>query len=174
MIPSLRNYIILALGAALVVAGLAAWQYRRMYRATDFALDVQNAALKTQRAEAERTLKAETERADQLQAALEASARIAQENERDFNKSLAAARKLAAAEPPYRVRVVAGSCGAGDSGAGGKGAPVAGGGGDASRATTGLLDPAVSARIRGVVFEVEELQRDFNTCQTRLLARTKP
>lgn len=170
---NVRDYIIFALAAALAIAGLATWQYRRMFLATDFALTTQNKAIKAQNEEASRKFKTLTEKADAEQ--LRYRTAMMQQKEKDdaFETELDRLRKLVGSPDaaPQRVRIVSSSawCSSGSAASSVRTGIDAGAQPDA--ASSGLLPAKNSRLLNERLIEVEELSRDFNKCQAELLAR---
>jgi len=169
IIPSIKTYVIYALSVLSVVLGLAAWGYRSAYISADMTLQLQNKAIEAQNKTAESELKKITAERDSIQDAYGVLAKTMDKDQRNFDEELQRLRNRPPAPGAVRVRVVPGTCGEGGDGPAGREAANSPIGPAAQTAATGLLAPAVVGRIDGVAFEVEELQRDFNTCQTYLL-----
>lgn len=171
MIAKIEMYAMAVLMAACVLLGVATWGYHGMYKSSQEALTTLKAAVKTRNDEAAAKLAELTKQVAEKDAALDASGKLLQEQKDDFQKKLDDMRFDATDAPPVRVRVVPGSCGSGGGGAASKRAPTGPVGPSTETTATGLLDPEVSRTLRGIIVDVEELQRDFNTCRADLLRR---
>lgn len=169
-LSALQKYLILGLVVLCGVLIASTWSYRSMYKAKSFALDTQNQAIKQQNEMAERKLKDMTAERDALQTKYDTAKAEQEKKDEAFNKALAAMR-VAIDGTPVRVRVA--SCDARSSGGGSAGGvrPAAASGGAAQGSATGLLPAENSRRLNLALIEVEELSRDFNSCQAALLAR---
>ena len=164
--PDLRNYALLALLAVCTVLGLGAWQYKRMYNATNYALKTQSAAIERQNKAAKDEYETLKKDRDALQSERNALAKkLESQGEQDKTKIADDGRRDTA---PVVVRYItryARSCGEGGSG-GGAGAVPPGAGDPA--VSSGLLAPEaekLAARDRD---DVERLQAAFNNCAAKV------
>lgn len=166
--PSLKNYALAGLIALCAVLFLGAYEYRRMFKATDFALKTQNEAIKAQNKTAEDTLKRLTTERDALQKTLDTKA-AAQEKTDEKGKAAVAADSARDASVPVRVRYVSvpSGCGGG-SPAGGAAAPAQDRPGDAGT-TSGVLAPAAQKQFGSAVDDIETLQLAYNSCRARVV-----
>lgn len=171
-LSALQKYMILGLGILCAILLASTFSYRSLYKAKTLALDTQNQAIKQQNEEARRKYDALKEERDALQTKFNAAKAAQEKKDEDFNKALAAMR-AAVDGAPVRVRVA--SCGPRASGGGSTGGvrPATGDSSQADAAATGLLPAENSRRLNLALIEVEELSRDFNSCQAALLARMK-
>ena len=164
--PDIRNYALIALAILCGVLGLSTWQYKRMYKATDFALTTQNAAIEANNKEAKRQYDILKGERDQLQewknqhaAALEkqgenAKSQIADDSIRDT--------------APVVVRYIsrdARGCGNGASGGGTAAAKLGDGNANVS---SGVLAPEVEKLIKRDADDIERLQAAFNLCAQKV------
>ena len=166
MIETVKNYVIMLLVALLVTTSLATWQYRRMFKATDFALQTQNKAIEDQNHAAEKkyeTLKGER---DALQNERDV---LAGKLEKQGEKAKSALADDSSRDPaPVVVRYIsrpARSCGDGGAGAGASAAKP--GAGD-SAVSSGVLAPEAQELLKRDADNVERLQAAFNLCAEKV------
>jgi hypothetical protein len=171
MISTIETYIIVGLLALTGALGLSTMEYRRLYQSEKIALKAQNTMIEQQKKAAAAEIAELNKQAEAQRLALLKSTRKLVENENDFNDKLTAMRHTVDAQPPYRVRIVTRS--AGDSGGSAKGGTAANSASGAGQATTatGLLDQTITANLRQFAYDVETLQRDFNTCRADIIRR---
>lgn len=167
----LKNYALLALAALCVVLGLSTCEYRRQFKSASTALAMLNGAVERQKKEADDLLKQRTAERDERQRQLDLATDKIKTDGAAYEKALADLRQQLTDRPTvYRVRLVPGSCGAGGGGAQGAAAPGTAGGAQPPAATTGVLDPEVGRRLDALKLDMEELQKDFNTCRAHALS----
>lgn len=167
-LTDLKAILIYILAALVLVLGLSTWEYRRMFKATDFALTMQNAAIKRQNEAAADLLKKRTSERDALQAQLDKRA-AAQRKTDDQGKAQITSDSKRDAATPVRVHYVSRDAG------GGGGCPASGaaaaaqlGGGDAS-AAGGVLAPEAAELFKRDQDAVERLQLAFNSCRATVM-----
>jgi hypothetical protein len=165
-----KNYALLALAILVVVLASATMGYRKLYKASDLALQTQNSAIKAQNKQAETLLALRTTERDALQIKLDAKAKAQEKTDEAGKNQITADSKRTAADPvPVRVRYV--GCDArrsGGSPAGQGTAPAAAGGGDADTSGGVLASPAAELFKRDQD-AVEALQLAFNSCRARVV-----
>lgn len=169
-LTDLKAIAIYLLAALVVVLGLTAWQYKRMYKATDLALSIQNTAILAQNLAAQQKLKDRTAERDALQEKLDARAKAQGKTDEQAVDKIASDDKLQRAAP---VRVSVHNC-TRDAGSGG-GRPA----GDAARpagaraedtgSASGVLPEENSRRLADALTEVETLSAAFSSCRATLI-----
>ncbi len=159
-----KNYVMLGLAVLVTVFGLAAFEYKRLYKATDFALKTQNAAIETQKKRAADELKQALAERDAKQAELDKRAQAQEKTDDSVVKQVDAAR-AADASAPVRVRYITRYSGGCDPRAGGAAAADAQAGGADAGTATGVLAPAAQGRFDDTVRDIEILQAAFNSCK---------
>lgn len=167
--PDLRNYALMALAALVVVLGMSTWEYRRMFKATDFALALQNNAIKAQNTAAEQLLKRRTAERDALQKKLDDRAAAQEKTDGKAVAQIGVDDKQQRAAP-VRVRVL--NC-TRDAGSGGGRAPgeataAAGAGAEDAGATSGVLSKAGARRLADALTEVETMSAAYASCRASL------
>ena len=166
MVPDLRNYALMALALLVVVLGLSTWEYRRMFKATDFALALQNNAIKAQNTAAEQLLKKRTAERDALQKKLDERAAAQEKTDEKAVGQINADDKQQRAVP-VRVRVLNYTCDAGSRGGGapGEATATAGAGAEDAGAAGGVLAKEADELIKRDINAIETLQAAFNSCK---------
>lgn len=171
-LTDLKAVLIYILAALVFVLGLSTWQYRRMFKATDFALTTQNRAIDQQNKIANRRLVQLTNERDAKQAELDKRA-VAQE--KTDGKAVAQIgvddkRQRAA---PVRVRVLNCTRDARSSGgsAPGETAAAAGTGAEDAGAASGVLSKAGAGRLADALTEIETISAAYSSCRSELLAQ---
>lgn len=165
-LPDLRTIALYVLAGLVLVLGLSTWQYRRMFKATDFALAVQNNAITAQNLAADRLLKTRTAERDALQTQLNARAAAQEKTDEKAVDQIAADDKRQRVAP-VRVRVHNCTRDDGPSGGGAPGSPAAAakaGAGDAD-ASSGVLPEAAARRFADALKEVETMSAAFSSCK---------
>src|SRR5687768_10263162 len=156
-LPDLRNYLILGLAASTLVLGLSTCSYRRMYVSTDYALGVQNQAIKAQKDTAEKRIAELSRERDDL---------YEKQTKKDEDVQIQIAeyeRRLL--DRPISVRVAPGPrCSSG--GSPGKGS---GGGTQDSAPATGILPDANARRLKQVIAEMEQVNAAYTSCRETLV-----
>lgn len=165
---SVKNYIILALLALCTVLGLSTWQYRRMNAATAYALETQNAAIVSQKANAQNLLATLTERAERAEKELKDRA-DAQEKVDALAKDTIARDDARQRAAPVSVRYVTRGCGPSGGGTSGEAPAAAKSGDDHLPTAIGVLPPAGARRLADALTEVETLNAAYASCRTALL-----
>ncbi|WP_027729958.1 hypothetical protein ABL850_15520 [Variovorax paradoxus] len=170
MVPDLRNYALMALALLVVVLGLSTWEYRRMFKATDFALALQNNAIKAQNTAAEQLLKKRTTERDALQMKLDERAAAQEKTDEKAVAQIGADDKQQRAAP-VRVRVLNCTRDAGSSGgrAPGEATAAAGAGAEDSGAASGVLSKAGARRLADALTEIEMMSAAYSSCRANLL-----
>jgi hypothetical protein len=169
-LTDLKAITIYVLTALLLVTGLAAWQYKRMYKAMDFALTTQNAAIKAQSATAEQLLKQRTAERDELQKKLDARAMAQGKTDEKAVAQIDADDKLQRAAPVrVSVRYVTRDAGCGSGGSKGKAAPIPGTGSEDASTGSGVLSQAASGRLADAIKEVEANSAAYSSCRATLI-----
>lgn len=165
-LTDLRAILIYILAALVLVLGLSTWQYRRMFKATDFALTTQNAAIDRQNKAADDLLKKRTAERDALQTQLNTRA-AAQEKTDEKAVGQIAADDVRQRAAPVRVRVhnCARDAGSGSGGAPGGAAAAAGPRAEDAGAASGVLSKAAARRFADAVKEVETMSAAFASCK---------
>lgn len=162
----LKAILIYILAALVVVMGLSTWQYRRMFKATDFALTTQNAAIKAQNKSADDLLKQRTAERDALQTQLNTRAAAQEKTDEKAVGQIDADDKRQRASP---VRVRVHDC-TRDAGPRGGGAPGGAAASPEARAgdtgaASGVLPEAAARRFADALKEVETLSAAFGSCK---------
>lgn len=160
------KYALILLAAALVATGLTAWQYRRMFLASDFALTTQNEAIKQQSLQAKRLLDALTADRDAKQAELNKRAAAQEKTDAQRVTDIRAAERDPA---PIRVRVEPSPCRASGGGAAGRPAPAAKAGPGDFRPSYGLLPKETAGRLAAVISEIEIMSAAYASCRATLV-----
>lgn len=165
-LTDLRAILIYILAALVVVLGLSTWQYRRMFKATDFALTTQNAAIKALNRAAADLLEQRTAERDALQTRLNERAAAQEKTDEKAVGQIAAddKRQRAAA---VRVRVHDCTRDARPGSGGAPSGPAAGpeaGSGDAG-AASGLLPETGARRLADALKEIETMSAAFASCK---------
>jgi hypothetical protein len=165
-LTDLKAIVIYILAGFVLVLGLSTWQYRSMFRAADFALTTQNAAIKARNEEAKNTLLRLTVERDALQLLLNTRAAAQRKTDEKAVAQIDADDKLQRAAP---VRVRVHDC-TRDAGSGGgvtssQVAPAAqAGAGDAGSAS-GVLSEAGARRLADALNEIEIMSAAFASCK---------
>jgi hypothetical protein len=165
-LTDLKAILIYILTALVLVLGLSTWQYRRMFKATDFALTTQNDAIKAQNKTAADLLKQRTAERDALQIKLDARAAAQGKTDEKAVGQIATDDKRQRAAP-VRVRVHNCTRDAGPSSGGapsGVAARPEAGTGDAG-AASGVLPEAAARRFADALKEVETMSAAFSSCK---------
>jgi hypothetical protein len=165
-LTDLKAILIYILAALVVVLGLSTWQYRRMFKATDFALTTQNTAIKQQNKTAEDLLKQRTDERDALQKKLDERAAAQEKTDEKAVDQIAVDDKRQRVAP-VRVRVHDCTRDAGPRGGGAPGGAAAtakAGTGDAD-AASGVLPEAAARRFADALKEVETMSAAFSSCK---------
>jgi len=166
MLETVKTYALLGLAIGCVTLSLSTCEYRRQYKSTALALDVQNKAIDAQNKEAERVLKSRTAERDALQKQINETAEAQEKKDVATRKVLAQAALDAEREPTViRVRVPAGNAGCSGGGGASKAGAATGAGAPDPYAFTGLLAPEAERRFKSAVTEIETLQAAFNSCK---------
>lgn len=161
----IKNYVMLGLGVLVVVFGLAAFEYKRLYKATDLALQTQNKAIDAQNKRADAELKQAKAERDAKQAELDKRAQAQEKTDDSVVKQVDAAR-AADASAPVRVRYITRYSGSCDPRPGSAAAADAQAGGADAGTTTGVLAPAAQGRFDDTVRDIEILQAAYNSCRS--------
>lgn len=166
VLTDLKAIAIYILAALVVVLGLSTWQYRRMFKASDFALTTQNDAIKARNAEANRRLIQLTNERDGKQAELD-KRHAAQEKSDVIAVTQIAAddRRQRAAPVVVRVRGCARVAGGGGGGAASPAAAGAGPGPADPSPAGGLLSEAGSRRLADALTEIEKMGAAYASCR---------
>jgi hypothetical protein len=165
-LTDLKAILIYILAALVLVLGLSTWQYRRMFKATDFALTTQNAAIKQQNKTAEDLLRQRTEERDALQTRLNTRAAAQEKTDEKAVDQIAVDDKRQRVAP-VRVRVHDCTRDAGPRGGGApSGAPATAkaGAGDAG-AASGVLPEVGARRLADALTEIETMSAAFSSCK---------
>ncbi|MGJ3704661.1 hypothetical protein [Variovorax sp. AFSI2.2] len=172
VLPDLRNWALLALSVLVVALGLSTWQYKRMYAATDFALAVQNNAIKAQNKVAEQLLAKRTIERDALQKKLEERAAAQGKTDEKAVAQIGADDKQQRAAP-VRVRVhdCTRDAGSGGGRAPGEAAAAAGAGAEDTGAASGVLSKEGARRLADALTEVETMSAAYASCRAELIAQ---
>lgn len=165
-LTDLKAILIYILAALVLVLGMSTWQYRRMFKATDFALTTQNAAIERLNNTADRLLKQRTAERDALQKKLDERAAAQEKTDEKAVDQIAADDKRQRVAP---VRVRVHDC-ARDARPSGGGAPsdvastTKAGAGDASEAS-GVLPEAGARRLADALTEIEKMSAAYGSCR---------
>lgn len=166
LLTDLKAILIYILAGLVLVLGLSTWQYRRMFKATDFALTTQNAAIKSQNDKANRRLLQLTNQRDALQAELDNRA-AAQEKTDGKAVTQIAADDHQQRSAHVRVRVL--NCtrdaGGGSGGAPGGAATGANAGAEDAGASSGVLSKEGARRLADALTEIETMSAAFASCK---------
>lgn len=170
MLPDLRNYALFALAALVAVLGFSTWEYRRMFKATDFALTTQNRAIEQQNDTANRRLVQLTNERDAKQAELDKRAAAQEKTDGKAVAQIGADDKQQRAAP-VRVRVLNCTRDAGSSGgrAPGEAAGAASSGAADAGAASGVLSQAGARRLADALTEIETMGTAYASCRASLL-----
>lgn len=159
-LPDIRNYVILALVVSCAVLGLSTCEYRRQFKAADFALEVQNQAIQAQKDLVNKKLLLLTKQRDEEYLLREEVDKNAKSQITHLQRQLDAV--------PISVRY---STQGGDAGCGGGSAAkesTDAGAGHAG-AATGVLPEANSRRLKRALKEIEELSTAYTSCRAQLV-----
>jgi len=172
-LTDLKAILIYILAAIVFVLGLSTWQYRRMFKATDFALTTQNAAIKARNDEANLRLVQLTNERDAKQAELDKRA-AAQEKTDGKAVTQIAADDRQQRSVPVRVRVhnctrVAGS---GGGRAPGEATAAAGAGAEDAGSASGVLSKEGARRLADALTEVEGMNAAYASCRADLYSKS--
>jgi hypothetical protein len=165
-LTDLKAILIYILAALVFVLGLSTYQYRRMFKATDFALTTQNAAIKSQNKAAADLLEQRTAERDALQTQLNTRAAAQETTDEKAVGQIDADDKHQRAAP---VRVRVHDC-TRDARPRGGGAPSGttsspeAGAGDAGP-TSGVLPEAGARRLADAMTEIEKMSAAFGSCK---------
>ncbi|HWT21687.1 MAG TPA: hypothetical protein VN280_22525 [Variovorax sp.] len=165
-LTDLKAILIYILAALVLVLGLSTWEYRRMFKATDFALATQNDAIKARNNEANRRLVQLTNQRDALQAELDKRAAAQEKTDGKAVTQIAADDRQQRAAP-VRVRVFNCTRGAGSGGGGAPGGAATGanaGAADAG-AASGVLSKEGARRLADALTEIETMSAAFASCK---------
>jgi hypothetical protein len=165
-LTDLRAILIYILAALVMVLGLSTWEYRRMFKATDFALTTQNAAIKARNEDASRKLIQLTNQRDAAQAELD-KRRAAQENSDGQAVTQIGSDDRKQRSTPVRVRVLNCTRDAGRGGGVAPGSAAAGsetGAADAG-AASGVLPKESARRLADALTEVETMSAAYASCR---------
>lgn len=160
-----KNYVMLGMAILIAVLGLAAFEYKRLYKATDFALKTQNAAIESQKKTAKDTMDRLTKERDDAQTALNTRA-AAQEKEDGSATKAIATDTARAATAPVRVRYVSVPARCGGGSPADNPAPDAQAGAGDAGAASGVLAPAAAELFKRDQDAIETLQAAFNSCKS--------
>lgn len=170
-LTDLKAILIYLLAGLVLVLGLSTWQYRRMFKATDFALNTQNAAIKARNDEANRRFVQLTNERDAKQAELDKRA-AAQEKTDGKAVTQIAADDRQQRSAPVRVRVLncARDAGSGSGRAPGQAAATAGAGAEDAGAASGVLPQAGARRLADALSEIETMNAAYRSCRSTLIS----
>lgn len=167
IISAVKNYALIGMAAAIAALSLSTWEYRRVFKATDFALKTQNTAIENQNNAAQQKLKELTAERNALQK--EKNDRAEAQEKTDAKGSAKIIADDRAHTAPVSVRYItryARSCGNSSPGEGTR--PAADSGGNAE-APSGVLAPEADRRFKLSISEIEKLQLAFNSCKSMLI-----
>jgi len=169
-LTDLKAIAIYVLAALVLVLGLTCWQYKRMYKATDLALGIQNTAILKQNLAAAALLKTRTEERDAKQAELNKRATAQGKTDEQAVDKIAADDKLQRAAP---VRVSVHNCArdAGRSGGrpAGEAAAPAGARAEDTGSASGVLSQAAAGRLADAIKEIEANSAAYASCRATLI-----
>lgn len=168
-LTDLKAILIYILAALVLVLGLSTWQYRRMFKATDFALTTQNAAIKAQNKAAADLLDRRTAERDALQTQLNARAAAQEKTDEKAVGQIAADDKRQRAAP-VRVRVhdCTRDARSGGGRAAGQATAAAGLGAADAGPASGVLPEAAAGRFADAVKEIETMSAAYASCRAEL------
>lgn len=172
-LTDLKAIMIYILAGLVLVLGLSTWQYRRMFKATDFALTTQNSAIKAQNKTADNLLKQRTAERDALQAQLDKRAAAQEKTDEKAVGQIAADDQLQRSAT-VRVRVHHCTRDAGRSGGSTPSQAAAAaqaGAGDASSAS-GVLPEAGARRLADALKEIETMNAAYASCRADLYGKS--
>ncbi|MFM9926889.1 hypothetical protein VLK31_28155 [Variovorax sp. H27-G14] len=171
MLTDLKAILIYILAALVLVLGLSTLEYRRMFKATDFALTTQNGAIKARNEEAGRRIEQLTNQRDALQGQLD-KRHAAQENSDAQAVTQIAADDRQQRSAPVRVRVLdcTRDAGPGGGGAAGSAAPGAEAGATDANSASGLLPKEGAGRLADALTEVEGMSAAYASCRADLFS----
>lgn len=174
-LTDLKAIAIYVLAALVLVLGLSTCSYRRMFKATDFALALQNNAIKAQNTAAEQLLKKRMAERDALQKQLDERAAAQRKTDEKAVAQIGVDDKQQRAAP---VRVRVHNCtryaGGGSGGASSQAvtAPETGTG-DASTAS-GVLSKEGAQRLADALTEIEAMNAAYTSCRIDLYGKSGP
>ena len=165
-LTDLKAITIYVLALLALVLGLSTWSYRRMFKATDYALTTQNAAIERNNNVARDLLATRTTERDALQAKLNERAAAQGKTDEKAVRQIAADDRLQRSAPVrVRVRECARDAGSGGGGAPGQAAPAAEAGAGHAGPTSGVLSEAGARRLASALTEVETMSAAFASCK---------
>lgn len=169
-LTDLKAILIYILAGLVLVLGLSTWEYRRMFKATDFALTTQNAAIKARNEEASRKLIQLTNQRDAAQAELD-KRRAAQENSDGQAVTQIGSDDRKQRSAPVRVRVLdcTRDAGGGGGGAASQAATAADAGSADAGTSSGVLSKAAAGRLADAITEVETMSAAYASCRANLV-----
>lgn len=165
-LTDLKAITIYVLALLVLLLGLSTWSYRRMFRATDYALTTQNAAIERNNKTARDLLTIRTAERDAIQAKLNERATAQGKTDEKVVTRIAADDRLQRSAPVrVRVRDCARDAGGGSGGAAGQAATAAEAGtGDVDPAG-GLLSEAGARRLADALTEIEMMSAAYASCK---------
>ena len=169
-LESIVGWLVAALVLLLIAASWAADHFHGQAQAARTDLVSLQQQVKTQNTQAEQTIKDLTDQRDARQARLDAFA--AEREAADAANAQEIARLAGELERrPVRVRIVAQptACGAGGGGPPSDTATGAGAGAGDAAPAYGLLPAANSARLAGLMIEIETLNAAYASCRASLM-----
>ncbi|BEP34354.1 hypothetical protein GmRootV59_13280 [Variovorax sp. V59] len=168
--PDLRNYALTALAALTFVLGLSTWSYRTQAKASNFALALQNNAIKAQNTAAEQLLKRRTEERDALQKKLDERAAAQEKTDEKAVARIGVDDKQQRAAP-VRVRVLNCTRDAGSSGGRtpGEATAASGAGAEDAGAASGVLSKAGAGRLADALTEIETMSAAYASCRAGVI-----
>ncbi len=166
LLTDLKAIALYILAALVVVLGLSTWQYRRMFRASDYALTTQTDAIKARNAEANRRLIQLTNERDGKQAELDKRRAAQEKNDATAVTQVAADdRRQRAAPVVVRVRECTSDARVSGGGAAGPVAAGAGPGPADQSSASGVLPDAGARRLADALTEIETLSAAYASCR---------
>lgn len=165
-LTDLKAILIYILAFLVLVLGLSTWEYRRMFKAMDFALTTQNAAIKARNDEANRRFVQLTNQRDALQAELDKRHAAQEKTDGKAVTQIAADDRLQRSTP-VRVRVLNCTRDAGSGGGSSPSGPAArpeAGAADAGPAG-GVLSEEGTRRFADALTEIEMMSASYASCR---------
>jgi hypothetical protein len=169
-LTDLKAILIYILAVLVLVLGLSTWQYRRMFKATDFALTTQNDAIKARNDEAKGKLLRLTVERDALQLLLNKRAAAQEKTDEKAVAQIGADDKQQRAAP-VRVRVLDCTRDArpGGGGAASETTTAAGAGAADTNSASGVLPPESARRLADALTEIETTSAAYASCRASLI-----
>lgn len=169
-IPDFRTIAVYVLSVLVLVLALSSCQYRRMFKATDFALTKQNNAIKEQNELANRRLVQLTNERDAKQAELDKRAAAQGKTDEKAVDQIEVDDKRQRATP---VRVRVHDC-TRDAGSGGgrpasEATTTAGARSEDTGEASGVLPQANSRRLADAIKEIEANSAAYSSCRATLI-----